>query len=86
MAIEEIYGVETIRSGEHLSEKPWGNGNFTYLLYQMPLPQLHVPGKYIVMSMAHFTFNMITNSQGHREPTGLTQQLWSKPIQITVLS
>lgn len=54
-------------------------------MYEMPLPQLHVPGKYIVVSMALFTFNMTTNSHGHREPTGLTTQLWSKPIQITVL-
>ncbi|HEX5457136.1 MAG TPA: hypothetical protein VFX64_01980 [Candidatus Nitrosotalea sp.] len=45
----------------------------------------HVPGKYIIVSVALFTFNMTTDSQGHKEPTGLTQQLWSKPIQITVL-
>ena len=81
----EINGVETITPGEHLSEKPWGNGNFTNMPYEMPLPQLHVPGKYSVVSMALFTFNMTTNSRGHREPTGLTTQLWSKPIQITVL-
>lgn len=85
MIIEENYDVETIRSGEHLDEKPWGNGKFTSLMYAMPLPQLHVPGKYTVVSMALFTFNLTTNSQGHREPTGLTTQLWSKPIQITVL-
>ena len=85
MIIEENYGVETIRPGEHLGEKPWGNGKFTHLMYEMPLPQLHVPGKYTVVSMALFTFNMTTNSHGHREPTGLTTQLWSKPIQITVL-
>lgn len=83
--LQEFYGVETIKPGEHLSEKPWGKGNFTYLLYEMPLPQLHVPGKYTVMSIAYFTFNMTTDDHGHREPTGLTQQLWSKPIQITVL-
>ncbi|CUR52290.1 protein of unknown function [Nitrosotalea devaniterrae] len=85
MAILEFYGVETIRPGEHLGEKPWGHGNFTYLMYKMPLPQLHVPGKYTVVSMALFTFNMTTDGHGHREPTGLTTQLWSKPIQITVL-
>ncbi len=81
----EINGVETIRPGEHLSEKPWGNGNFTYMPHEMPLPQIHVPGKYTVVSMALFTFNMTTDSRGHREPTGLTTQLWSKPISITVL-
>ncbi|NHH97173.1 hypothetical protein DYY66_1674 [Candidatus Nitrosotalea sp. FS] len=83
--IEENYSVETIRPGEHLNEKPWGNGNFTNMSYEMPLPQLHVPGKYTVVSMALFTFNITTDSRGHREPTGLTTQLWSKPIQITVL-
>ena len=83
--IEENYGIKTIRPGEHLSKKPWGNDNFTYMSYEMPLPQLHVSGKYTVVSMALFTFNMTTDSRGHREPTGLTTQLWSKPIQITVL-
>lgn len=83
--LQEFYGIETIRPGEHLSEKPWDNGNFTHISYEMPLPQLHAPGKYTVVSMALFTFNMTTNSQGYREPTGLTTQLWSKPIQITVL-
>lgn len=83
--VPEFYGVETIRPGEHLSEKPWGNGNFTQMHYEMSLPQLQVPGKYTVVSMALFTFNMTTNSQGHRGPTGHTTQLWSKPIQITVL-
>ncbi len=83
--LQEFYGVETIRPGEHLSEKPWGSGNFTHLPYEMPLPQLHVPGKYTIVSMALFTFNMTINSQGHKEPTGPTTQLWSKPIQITVL-
>jgi hypothetical protein len=83
--LQEFYGVETIRPGEHLNEKPWGNGNFTHLLYEMPLPQLHVPGEYIVKSAAYFTFNMTTDNRGHRAPTGLTQQLWSKPIQIAVL-
>lgn len=85
IAFLEINGVETIRPGEHLGEKPWGHGNFTQMSYEMPLPQLHVPGKYTVVSMALFTFNMTTDSRGHREPTGLTTQLWSKPIQITVL-
>ena len=84
--IEEIYGVETIMPGEHLSAKPWGNGNFTHMPYEMHLPQSHVPGKYTVVSMALFTFNMTTDSRGHREPTGLTTQLWSKPVQITILS
>ncbi|MDE1819134.1 MAG: hypothetical protein KGI19_11090, partial [Thaumarchaeota archaeon] len=83
--LQEFYGVETITPGEHISEKPWGNGNFTQMLYETPLPQLHVPGKYTVVSMALFTFNMTTDSKGHREPTGLTTQLWSKPILITVL-
>ncbi len=84
--ILEFYGVETIRPGEHLSEKPWGHNNSTRLFYEMPLPQLHVPGKYIVKSVAYFTFNMTTDNHGHKEPTGLTQQLWSNPIQITILS
>lgn len=83
--LQEFYGIETIKPGEHLSEKPWGNGNLTHMSYEMSLPQLHVPGKYTVVSMALFTFNMTTNSQGHREPTGLTTQLWSKPIRITIL-
>lgn len=83
--LQEFYGVETIMPGEHLSEKPWGKGNFTHLLYEMPLPQLHVPGKYTVKSIAYFTFNMTTDNRGHRGPTGLTQQLWSKPLQITIL-
>ncbi len=85
IAFLEINGVETIRPGEHLSAKPWGNGNFTQMPHEMPLPQLHVPGKYTVVSMALFTFNMTTDSRGHIEPTGLTTQLWSKPVQITVL-
>jgi hypothetical protein len=83
--ILEFYGVETIRSGEHLSEKPWGMGNFTHRFYDMPLPQLHVPGKYTVVSLALFTFNTDTDSRGHKEPIGHVQPLWSKPIQITVL-
>ena len=81
--LQEFHGVETIRPGEHLSEKPWGSDNFTQMSYDMP--QLRVPGKYTVVSMALFTFNMTTDSQGHRAPVGLTTQLWSKPIQITVL-
>ena len=85
IAFLEINGVETITPGEHLSAKPWGNGNFTQMPYEMPLPQLHVPGKYTIVSMALFTFNMTTDNRGHREPTGLTTQLWSKPIQITIV-
>lgn len=54
--LQEFYGVEKITPGEHLSEKPWGNGNFAHLLYEMPLPQLHVPGNYTVVSVALFTF------------------------------
>lgn len=83
--LQEFYGVETIGPGEHLSEKPWGYGKFTGAVQDMPLPQLQVPGKYTVMSMALFTFNMTTDNQGHREPIGSTTQLWSKPIQITVV-
>ncbi len=83
--LQEFYDVETIRPWEHLDEKPWGHNNFTRLFYDMPLPQLQIPGKYTVVSMALFTFNITTDSRGHREPIGNVQPLWSKPIQITVL-